>query len=84
MYIGCHFLHRFNQHTSGTLPFFLSRGFTVWRITVEAYERWQNGEEGVEETEVGARGYPRTSKSNQLECYFAEYLQRAICERPHF
>jgi hypothetical protein len=24
MYIGCHFLHRFNQHTSGTLPFYLS------------------------------------------------------------
>jgi hypothetical protein len=30
VYIGCLFLHRFNQHTSGTLPFFLSRGFTSY------------------------------------------------------
>jgi hypothetical protein len=28
VYIGCLFLHRFNQHTSGNLPFFLPRGFT--------------------------------------------------------
>lgn len=34
----------------------------------------KTGEEGVEEIKVGARGYPRTSKSNQLECCFAEYL----------
>ena len=46
VYIGCLFLHRFNQHTSGTLLFFLSQRFhnctyyTFSRASRPTYVTW--------------------------------------------